>query len=437
MNNYHFLLVSLPHKSHINPTFRLATKLTRAGARVTLATTINGLKTLPSVPGLSYHFFSDGGAAGKPNYLQEIKLAGLSNLKELLITKAKEGQKVDFLIYGICLPWVAEVARELQVPSALFFIQSAASFSVVYHLFRSDGGVGNSNIDPSGTVKIPGLPLLRYSEVPSFLLTTHALAVVFQEHIEILEKHPDSFILINSFNALEEDSIEAIPDHRNIYTVGPLVSGDTEEPFVSDTFQDSDRETYLRWLDTKPEKSVVYVSFGSLLKLQKNQKEEIFQGLIEFGHPFLWVIRHNGENDEEEVMRYTAEGGGLIVRWCSQVEVLNHVAIGCFVTHCGWNSTLESVVSGVPMVGCPQNADQKLNAKMVEEVWGNGVKAVADGEDVVGREEMKRCLAVVMGGGEIKRNSEILKSMAMEATVEGGSSHTNLNRFFETLKRVS
>lgn len=142
--NQHFLLVSLPFQSHINPTFRLAIKLTRAGARVTLATTVNRLKSHPLVPGLSYHFFSDDGAAGKPTYIQEIKLVGSIELKKLLVTKAEEGHKVDFLIYGICLPWVAEVARELHVPSALFFIQSAASFSVVYHIFN--GGVRNSSI---------------------------------------------------------------------------------------------------------------------------------------------------------------------------------------------------------------------------------------------------------------------------------------------------
>ncbi|KAL4561077.1 hypothetical protein LXL04_033239 [Taraxacum kok-saghyz] len=428
MNHRHFLLVSLPFQSHINPAFRLATKLIRAGAQVTLATTVDGLKTRPAVPGLSYHFFFDDGAAGKPGYIQKIKLVGPTNLKKLLVTVANEGHKVDFLIYGICLPWVAEVAREHHVPSALFYIQSAASFSVAYHLYKTDGGLVNTDIDYTGTLKVPGLPLLKYSEVPPFLLPTDPLALVFQEHIEIVEKDPNSFVLLNSFNYLEEESIEAVSDRINIFSVGPLVSGETEEPYVSDTFQDSDRGTYLRWLDSKPEKSVVYVSFGSLVKLQKNQREEIFQGLIELGYLFLWVIRDQGE-DDEDLRCSTAGDGGLIVRWCSQVDVLNHVAIGCFVSHCGWNSTLESLVGGVPMVGCPQNADQKMNAKMVEEVWGNGVKAVADCGGVVGREEIKRCLELVMGSEEIKRNCEKLKSMAMEAVAEGGSSHRNLNQF--------
>lgn len=447
MDHHHFLLVSFSFQSHINPVLRLATKLTRAGARVSFATTVNGLnklKTRPSLPGLSYDSFSDGHDADDgatiPGYFQQIELIGSINLKNLLLTKVKHGQKVDFLIYGMCLPWVAKVARELHLPSAFFFIQSAASFSVVYQFFKCDGGVVNSNIDPTGALQIPGLPLLRYGEIPQFLRPTEAVFPVFREHIETLEKHPNPCMIINTFDGLEEESIKSIPDHINIFSVGPLVPGETEEPFICDIFQDSDRETYLRWLDSKPAKSVVYVSFGSIVELGKKQKEEILEGLIEAGHPFLWVIRNHGE-DDEVAKSYracaAAECDGMIVRWCSQVEVLNHFAIGCFVSHCGWNSILESMVGGVAVVGCPQFADQKMNIKMVEEVWGNGVKAVADGEYVVGREEIKRCLEVAMGGEEIKKKCERLKTMAMEAVVDGGPSHSNLKRLMKSLNCIS
>ncbi|KAI3697064.1 hypothetical protein L6452_29796 [Arctium lappa] len=446
MDHHHFLVVSFSFQSHINPALRLATKLTRAGARVTFATTVNGLnklKTRPSIPGLSYDSFSDGhdgdaGAVKLPDYFQQIELIGSINLKNLLLTKAKQAQKVDFIIYGMCLPWVANVARELHVPSAFFFIQSAAIFSLVYQFLKTDGGVINSNIDTTGELEIPGLPLLRSGEIPNFLRPTEPVFHVFRQHIETLEKHPNPCMLINTFDGLEEESIKSIPDRINIFSVGPLVPGATEEPFICDIFHDSDRENYLRWLDSKPAKSVVYVSFGSLVELGKKQKEEILEGLIEAGHPFLWVIRDHGEDDEVatsyRAAAAVAEGGGLIVRWCSQVEVLNHFAIGCFVSHCGWNSVLESMVGGVAVVGCPQFSDQMMNVKMVEEVWGNGVKAVADGGGVVGREEIRRCLEVGMGGEEIKKKCERLKTTAMEAVVDGGPSHSNLKRLMESLK---
>ncbi|KAI3738832.1 hypothetical protein L2E82_29017 [Cichorium intybus] len=119
--------------------------------------------------------------------------------------------------------------------------------------FEFDSIVSSSLSNIGGTMKIPGLPLLRYSEIPSFLLPTDALAAVFQEPITNLEKHPNSFVLLNTFDGLEEESIESIHRHINIFSVGPLVSRETEEPFKCDSFQDSDRETYLRWLDSKPE----------------------------------------------------------------------------------------------------------------------------------------------------------------------------------------
>ncbi|CAH1436413.1 unnamed protein product [Lactuca virosa] len=119
------------------------------------------------------------------------------------------------------------------------------------------------------------------------------------------------------------------------------------------------------------------------------------------------------------------------------MEVLRHGAVGCFVTHCGWNSTLESIVAGVAVVACPQFSDQPTNAKMVEEVWGNGVRAVVDEKMVVKREEMKRCLEAVMGGGEraeeIKKSVEKWKKVAMESVEDGGSSQINLKVFLESI----
>ncbi|KAG5589098.1 hypothetical protein H5410_039612 [Solanum commersonii] len=53
-------------------------------------------------------------------------------------------------------------------------------------------------------------------------------------------------------------------------------------------------------------------------------------------------------------------------------------SIGCFLTHCGWNSTLESISLGVPMVAIPQWTDQPTNAKLVKDVWEIGVRAKQD-----------------------------------------------------------
>ncbi|GKE35040.1 7-deoxyloganetic acid glucosyltransferase-like protein [Tanacetum coccineum] len=60
---------------------------------------------------------------------------------------------------------------------------------------------------------------------------------------------------------------------------------------------------------------------------------------------------------------------GCIVNWAPQEDVLAHRAIGGFLTHCGWNSTLESIVQGFPMICWPFYVDQLVNSRFVGEVW--------------------------------------------------------------------
>lgn len=126
---------------------------------------------------------------------------------------------------------------------------------------------------------------------------------------------------------------------------------------------------------------------------------------------------------------------GLVVGWCSQTAVLAHPSVGCFVTHCGWNSTLESLESGVPVVAFPQFADQCTTAKLVEDVWGIGVRVKGDEEGLVDGNEMRRCLEKVMGGGEdadeMRRNAARWKTLAVDAAKEGGPSDLNLKGFME------
>lgn len=123
---------------------------------------------------------------------------------------------------------------------------------------------------------------------------------------------------------------------------------------------------------------------------------------------------------------------GLIVPWCSQIEVLSNRSIGCFMKHCGWNSVSESIVSGVPMVCCPHTADQFTNAKLVEEVWAIGVRARMRAGNVVERGELKECLDVVMEddvrGKEIRNNVCKWRDLALKAVKNGGSTYKNFNR---------
>ncbi|KAF6166392.1 hypothetical protein GIB67_034943 [Kingdonia uniflora] len=130
---------------------------------------------------------------------------------------------------------------------------------------------------------------------------------------------------------------------------------------------------------------------------------------------------------------------GVIVSWCSQVEVLGHPSIGCFVTHCGWNSSLESLVGGVPVVAFPQWTEQGTNAKLIQDVWKTGVRVrVNEKEKIVKSEELKNCIEVVMGGcergEELRKNAKKWKDLAKEAVEEGGSSEKNLQMFLDEVQ---
>lgn len=196
-------------------------------------------------------------------------------------------------------------------------------------------------------------------------------------------------------------------------------------------------EECMEWLGTKPAQSVAFVSFGSFGILFEKQLAEVANALQESNLNFLWVIKeaHIAKLPEEFVE--STKDRAMLVSWCNQLEVLAHESIGCFLTHCGWNSTLEGLSLGVPMVGVPQWSDQMNDAKLVEDVWKVGYRAKEEaGEAVVKSKEVVRCLKGVMEGEtsvKIRESSNKWKDLAVKAMSEGGSSDRSINEFVESL----
>ncbi|KAF8739380.1 hypothetical protein HU200_013864 [Digitaria exilis] len=200
-------------------------------------------------------------------------------------------------------------------------------------------------------------------------------------------------------------------NYSHIYTIGTLGSLLSRVTAADDSTNDSDTTGLslwkqdaecLSWLDTQEQCSVVYVNFGSLTVVTPEQLTEFAWGLVASGHPFLWCIRDGSVRGRAALPpAFTAETAGRchLTSWCPQEQVLRHPAVGCFVTHSGWNSTCESLAAAVPMVCWPGFADQYTNCKYACDVWGVGVRlgAVVRGEqvashvrEVMGSEEMRR-----------------------------------------------
>ncbi|OIW21963.1 hypothetical protein TanjilG_18161 [Lupinus angustifolius] len=459
---HHILIIAFPTHGHINPALQFAKRLIDLGAHVTFSTTLQMHRCITlTVPGLNYAPISD--ADFKANhesdfllFLTELKLHGSEFISNIVLSNAKEGgHPFTCIVYTLIISWVAEVARGLHLPSALLWVQAATVFDIFY--YQSHGysdyiydKTKDKEFSSSSSIELPGLPLLLApNDLPSYLVastsSTNFSAVfipLFEEHFRVLDNETNPIVLVNTFEALEQEALRAV-DKINVISVGPLIPADTS--YGGDISKSSD--DYIEWLDSKPESSVVYVSFGSFLMLSKIQLEEIARGLLDSGHPFLWVIiREKGKKGEEEKEKEEElscieelKKSGKIVEWCSQVEVLSHPSFGCFLTHCGWNSTLECLVSGVPVVAFPQQVDQKTNAKLIEDLWKIGVRVdhVVNDELIVKGEEIKKGLDIVMGNGEkgeeLRRNAKKWKGLAKEAVKEGGSSDKNLTSFLDDI----
>jgi pathogen-inducible salicylic acid glucosyltransferase len=192
----------------------------------------------------------------------------------------------------------------------------------------------------------------------------------------------------------------------------------------------------MKWLNDRPKGSVVYVSFGSMAALEVEQMAEIAWGLRMSDRCFLWVVRASEEAKLPKNFVEETSEKGLVVRWCPQLEVLTHKAVGCFVTHCGWNSTLEALSSGVPMVAVPYWSDQSTNAKYIMDIWKMGLKAPMDEKGLVKQEAIEHCIREIMEGErgeEIKKNALKWRKLAREAVDEGGSSDKNIEEFVAKL----
>lgn len=225
-------------------------------------------------------------------------------------------------------------------------------------------------------------------------------------------------------------------------TIGPTVPSnyldnrlEQDREYGLSIFQ-PEHDTTMKWLSTKPRGSVVYVSFGSLSELKIDQMQELAMGLKRSNCYFLWVVRSFEEDKLPQDYAKETAHKGLIVTWCPQLEVLAHEALGLFVTHCGWNSTLEALTLGAPMLAIPQWTDQPMNAKYIMDVWKMGLRPPVDERGVVRSEDIEYCIREIMvgeRGKEMRENAGQWRKITKEAVYEGGSSDRNIEEFVAQL----
>lgn len=354
---------------------------------------------------------------------------------------------MDFFCYS-----GLDVCTELQIPGYFFFTSGVACLVFLLYMSTIHKNTTKSLKDLNEFLHIPGLPPIHSSDSPKPVLDRHDKA--YEGLLDFSIYGPKSAgIIVNTFEALEHPTVKAIldglclPDSLKLtpmYCIGPLIVSNSNEKI------DSDSEC-LKWLDKQPSKSVVFLCFGSLGVFSTEQLKEIAIGLENSEQRFLWVVRNPPNNDKkikvvistqkepdldsllpEGFLNRTKERGLVVKNWAPQVAVLNHESVGGFVTHCGWNSVLEAVCAGVPMVAWPLYAEQRLNRVVIVEDIKIALP-LNEGEDgfVSGKEVEKRVkeLMEFQSGDCIRKRTLELKYEARVALSEGGSSQVSLRAF--------
>ncbi|KAL6650402.1 hypothetical protein ACP70R_009327 [Stipagrostis hirtigluma subsp. patula] len=442
------LLLPFPGaQGHTNPMLQFGRRLAYHGLRPTLVTTRRILSTAAPSPGDPFRVaaisdgFDHGGADARPDlpeYWRRLGAVGAETLAELLRSEAREGLPARVLVYDPHLPWARPVAQAAGVAAAAFLSQPCA-VDIIY----GEVWAGRLALPVTDGRELHARGLLGVElgpdDVPPFAAKPDWCPVFLEALVRQFEGLEDADdVLVNSFHDIEPKEADYMELTWRAKTIGPALPS-----FYLDDDRLSSNKTYgfdlfsgtvpcMTWLDKQPPGSVVLVSYGTVSDYDEAQLEELGNGLCNSGKPFLWVVRSNEEHKLSDKLREKCKEHGLIVSWCPQLEVLAHKATGCFLTHCGWNSTLEAIANGVPTVAIPHWADQPTIARYMESMWGMGVRVRKNEKGLVTREEVERCIKEVMDGernDEYKRNTTKWMRMAKKAMQKGGSSDKNIAEF--------
>ena len=265
-------------------------------------------------------------------------------------------------------------------------------------------------------------------------------------YVEFLKSYSDKLklcnaILLNSYEELEGEASRALESefHIPVYTIGPVLPMDLK-------MKQEDENACITWLDKKSKHSVVYISFGTLCTASVDLIKSIAEGIKASKQPYLWALRPSSlwpSRNVYEILpeHFSEETDGLIIPWAPQLAVLAHSSVGAFLTHCGWNSSLESMCMGVPMIPIPIAADQTTNCKFIVDIWkvGVNVKFVlrSDGP-VVSSDDVERAVNLIFHedeGSEIRNRSQEFKTAIKRTTQCGGTSYTNIQKFIHSFEK--
>ncbi|CAA0830941.1 UDP-glycosyltransferase 73B5 [Striga hermonthica] len=341
----------------------------------------------------------------------------------------------DCLVSDFFFSWADEVAADLRIPRLVFhgagFFPLCVYHSLIRHRPESDEFV------------VPGLPDIVWmtkQQLPDYLRGQNPASKQVKDSTE---KEAASFgVVVNSFRELESAYVEhyKCTVNKRAWHVGPVSLCNRDDTDKALRGGGKSARDCLDWLDAREPNSVVYVCFGTISFFSEAQIREMAVGLESCGRCFIWVVK------DGEGKGWVPEEKGLVIRgWAPQVLILEHEAVGGFLTHCGWNSVMESVCAGKPMITWPISSEQFDNEKLVTEVLRIGApvgsmewsqrtdveRGLIKGENIAGAVNR-----VMVGeeGAEMRRRAKVLSEEARKAVEKGGSSYNDLESLLKELR---
>ncbi|KAK2366438.1 UDP-glycosyltransferase [Trifolium repens] len=379
-----------------------------------------------------------------PPHLHPLEVCGRSNhhvnqiFQSISKTSNLKGVILDFMNYS-----TKQITSTLDIPTYFYYTSGASTLAIFLQLPTIHQNTTKSLKEFHMHPHISGLPQIPIADMPKEVKDREG------KGYKVFLDMPTSMIesdgvIINTFDAIESRVIKALkaglclPEGTTppLYCIGPMISLPSKAEDESDSL-------CLSWLDSQPSQSVVFLCFGSMGRFSRAQLSEIAIGLEKSEQRFLWVVRSDTDSENlsldellpKEFLERTKENGMVVRNWAPQGAILSHDSVGGFVTHCGWNSVLEAVCVGVPMIAWPLFAEQKMNRLIMVEEMKVALKLNESNMFVSGAELGERVKELMESnhGIEIKERILKMKISAKEAKGGGGSSLIDLKRLGDSL----
>ncbi|CAL0317166.1 unnamed protein product [Lupinus luteus] len=448
------LMLPCPATGHVNPMMTIALKLVQQGCNIIFVNTeFNHNRVVKQEStnnnGSSIKFVSIQDGLGSENdrsnagELCESMLKTMPSTLEKLIDEIhlSSDHRISCIVADMAMGWAMEVACKMRIRGALFWTGSAVMFALTSNTpMLIDNGVIDSEGMPLTTRRfqlLPGMPAVMDTNVIwwSKISNTTIQKKVYDYFVQCMQYiNLTDWWLCNTTYELEPATLSYVP---KLLPIGPLLrSHDNAIATATSVGQFWDEDlSCMSWLDQQPHNSVLYVAFGSSTLFDQNQFVELALALELTNRPFLWVVRQDYHRTDKKA--YTSEirgNRGKIVGWAPQEKVLSHPAIACFVSHCGWNSTIEGLSNGVPFLCWPYFTDQFHNKTYICEELKVGLGFDSDENGLVQSGEIKMKVDQLLNDENIRSRSLKIKEKLLSNISKEGQSSMNLKSFVEWLK---